>query len=251
MNRLKLLIAGNFLLFLMACQPERPLLVAVAASLGPPMEEITAAFEAQTKIHVDISVAASGVHTAQITNGAPFNLFFSADMKYPQFLYEKGFSREEPIVFVIGELVFWSKDSVGEGDIIRYFSRPDLEKIAIANPEQAPFGRQALDWLTANGWDELLEGHLVYGENISHVNRYIFSGVVDAAFTSRSAMFDPNLKGKGYWLSIGSLAGEGIPHGRVVLKNRHRDINAFNNFLQTPEVAAIWEKYGYSIPARR
>ncbi|MEZ4775439.1 MAG: molybdate ABC transporter substrate-binding protein [Bacteroidia bacterium] len=248
MSRFAYIVGGLCLFFLLSCQPDRPLLVAVAASLSAPMEEIAAAFEAEKNIHVDISVAASGVHAAQISNGAPFNLFFSADMKYPEFLREKGFAQAEPVVFVMGQLVFWSKDSVGERDLIHFFTDPKLEKIAIANPEQAPFGRRALDWLTANGWDELVESHLVYGENVSHVNRYIFSGVVDAAFTSRSAMFDPNLKNTGFWLDI---PGEGIPHGMVILKNRHRDMAAFRDFLRSSRAIEIWEKYGYAVPASR
>lgn len=248
MNRFVYVMGSIGLLLLLSCQPNRPLLVAVAASLAAPMEEITASFEAETQIHVDISVAASGVHTAQISNGAPFDMFFSADMKYPEFLREKGFAQGDPVVFVLGQLVFWSKDSLGEGDLIPFFMNPELGKIAIANPEQAPFGRLALDWLTANGWDELVEGHLVYGENVSHVNRYIFSGVVDAAFTSRSAMFDENLKNTGFWLNI---PGEGIPHGMVFLKNRHRDMAAFRDFLQSPKATEIWAKYGYTVPPSR
>lgn len=234
-------------------QPSQPINVAVAANLLFPMQKIEQLFEHQNQEKINLISASSGVLTAQISNGAPYHLFLSADMKYPQNLYENGKTLTEPRILVSGRLVFWSQQQITESQLVQMLRSEKIKAVAIAQPALAPYGQAARNWLQKEKVFEEIENKLVYGENVGQVNRYIYSGSVDAAFTAVSAMFAEDLKDKGHWLLLG--AGEEdaalLAHGWVVLKeasNQMDKVRQFVEFLSTPAAKAVFQEFGYIVP---
>lgn len=234
-------------------QPSQSINVAVAANLLFPLKKIEQLYEAQYQEKINLISASSGVITAQINNGAPYHLFLSADMKYPQTLYEHGKTLTEPKVLVNGRLVFWSKEEVKENQLVQLLCSDEIKSVAIAKPALAPYGKAAENWLQKEKILDALKDKLVYGENVGQVNRYIYSGSVEAAFTAVSAMFADDLKDKGHWIMLGTEEGDAalLAHGWVILKEASHemdDVNQFIEFLNTPQAKAVFQEFGYIIP---
>ncbi len=227
---------------------QAPISVAVAANLAFPLRKIKQHYENTTGNRINLVVASSGVLTAQISNGAPYALFLSADMKFPKALYQSGKTQGAPQVLVKGRLVFWSKKKVTENQIGAYLAT--VRSVAIAQPKLAPYGQAAKNWLEDNKLYPSLERKLVYGENIGQVNRYIVAETVEGAFTAVSAMFSNELKNKGFWLPLSTPADEAslLTHGMVILKNESADPNQVKEFVQylkSAEAQSIFEEFGY------
>ena len=222
--------------------------VAVAANLALPMQPIKQAFEKQHPgVKIEIISASSGKLTAQIKNKAPFHIFISANMFYPENLHQDGITKNTPQVITYGRLVFWSKSTVNENNINVFLNESDTKTIAIAQPELAPYGANAKNWLMQhNNWKNV-QSKIVYGESIGKVNQYIFSGSVNAAFTAASAMYSKQLKDKGHWQVIKDW--QGIPHGGMVLnyglEHEAKASSDFFKFLFSQEAQKVFEKFGY------
>lgn len=222
--------------------------VATAANLAAATNEVADLFSQETGIKIDVISSASGKLTAQIINGAPFHLFISADMKYPQTVFEKGKAVDKPVELVQGQLIFWSKKQLDSNAIFNYLQN-DLgkNKIAIANPRLAPYGTSAEALLHRKKLWNKLKSNFVYGENIGQVNRLIYAGAVEGAFTAVSAMFATELKDKGFWYTIEE--GDGIPHGVVRLSysttKLSKESKQFYDFLFTEKAQKIYRNYGY------
>jgi len=234
-------------------QPSQPIHVAVAANLLFPMQKIEQLFESQHQQKINLISASSGVLTAQINNGAPYHLFLSADMKYLQTLAENGKTLTEPQVLVRGRLVFWSRQKVTEDQLEQYLKNDPIKSVAMAQPALAPYGQATKNWLKKEKIFEEIENKLVYGENVGQVNRYIYSGAVDAAFTAVSAMFSEELKDKGHWLLLSAEKedAELLAHGWVILKSASNEmdiVRQFVAFLSAPQAKAVFQEFGYMIP---
>ena len=131
--------------------------------------------------------------TAQIKQGAPFDIFVSADMKYPQDLFESSFSKEPPWVYALGKLVLWSKGRKLES-VRSALQDSGVQHIAIANPMTAPYGKAAKEVLVKyHLWDEI-QPKLVFGESISQTNQFIQSGAADFGFTAKSIVMAPQMQ---------------------------------------------------------
>ncbi len=234
-------------------QSSKPINIAVAANLLFPMQQIEQLYEAKYKDNIHLISASSGVLTAQINNGAPYHLFFSADMKYPQQLAKDGKTLTQPKVLVSGKLACWSRQNLTETQLIQFLKSEQTNSIAIAQPSLAPYGQAAKNWLEKAGVLSVIESKLVYGENVGQVNQYIYSDVVDVAFTAISAMFSEELKDKGYWLALDDEKENPalLAHGWVMLKPAAAEMNKVNQFvafLNTPAAKAVFQEFGYIIP---
>lgn len=222
------------------------LTIAVAANLQPPMRQIEARYEKDFQSDITLIVASSGKLTAQIVNGAPYDIFISADMKYPEKIFDEGLAQQPPKVLINGKLYFWTKAqkvaSIEEG-------LAQASSIAVAQPELAPYGYQTKQWMEKTGNWVKWQDKIVYGENVSQVNQYIATATVDAAFTSNSAMHTDPLKGKGSWLEVPDT--EALPQGMVLLRNAEASEQAVNQFLEfiiSPVAQQIFQNFGYEIP---
>lgn len=253
----RLAIISLLAFFLTSCtnntvtpEVDRKITVAVAASLTLPLRDIGTAFEKEHHTKVELSPASSGVLTAQIIHGAPFDVFISANAAYPENLEKEGKTVGSPQIFAMGLLVLWSKKDLQGMPPAKFLS--SAKTLSIANPELAPFGEAAVKWLKKENLYEKIKPKLVYGENISSVNQFIASGAVDVALTSVSAMNSPQLREKGHWTILPSSEIAGIPHVAAVIsqKTSRTDAQQFLEFLSSDAAQAILAQYGYEKPEK-
>ena len=227
--------------------------VAAAADLKFAMEELAKKFENKTGARVDVSYGSSGNFFSQLQNGAPFDLFFSADVAYPTKLVAEGFAEPGTLGdYALGRIVIWmphdsSVDLAKEG--WNALLDPGVRKIAIANPELAPYGRAAVSALKKAGIYEQVKAKLVYGENISQAAQFVQSGNAQAGIIALSLAFSPGMKRGKVW-RIPVEMHPPIEQGAVLLKNaRNRPAaQAFLNFVKSAAGKEVLEQHGFSAP---
>jgi len=225
------------------------LTIATAANMQFAMQDLTRSFTEQTGTDCEIIVSSSGKLTAQIKEGAPYDVFVSADMKFPNELVESGFTRSKTTVYAYGKLIIWSMtDHIDPS--FELLKSEEIRHVAMPNPKTAPYGRAALEALIKNKIYEEIKGKLVFGESVAQTNQFIYSKAAEIGFTAKSIVFSPNMKGKGTWKEIDSDLYAPIAQGIVLLKNRetHRQQSQdFYNFLLSGKGKEILIKFGYSI----
>lgn len=228
--------------------------VAAASDLKFAMQEIAAQFEKQTGHKINVTYGSSGNFFAQIQNGAPFDLFFSADIEYPKKLEGAGLT--EPgthCKYAIGRIVIWVP--VGSSlDLSRGLNAlldPSVAKISIANPKHAPYGRAAVAALQKAGIYDKIEPKLVYGENISQATQFVESGNAQAGIIALSLARAPAMRDKGSQWEIPADAHSPIEQGVVVLKSSPNKTiaRAFLDYFKSAPGRAILESYGFTIPS--
>lgn len=229
---------------------EERLTIAVSANMQYAMEELIDRFESQKKISCELIVGSSGKLTAQIMEGAPFHLFFSADMKYPMEIYNKGLAEGPPQVYAHGYVIFWSLNE--EIELTREGLLDEgVRHIAMANPETAPYGRAAYDVLTGMGIYKEMVPKLVFGESVSQTNQFILSGSAEVGLTARSVVSSSVAEGKGHWQEADPGLYQPIEQGFVHLKKRNREQEnwavEFERFLGSQAAMDILHKFGYGI----
>ena len=226
--------------------------VAVAANVQYAFDDLQAEFKKETGHDVQGSFNSSGKFVAQISNGAPYDVFLSADMEFPEKLYKDGFTTTAPKIYAYGALVLWTTRELDLTQWQTTLSSDKVARIAVANPKTAPYGRETMRVLTALKLDQTLQGKLVFGESISQTNQYIHSGAADLGFTAKSVVISPEMKGKGKWIEIPKTAYQPIAQGAVVLKygkEHHPEIaQQFYDFIYSAKARAIFERYGYILP---
>lgn len=245
-----------FFLFLgSSCTPLHreppPLRIATAANVQFAMDEIVQAFTEQTQIPCEMIIGSSGKLTAQILQGAPYDVFLSANMKYPEELYEAGYAFQAPKVYAHGKLILWALDPNIPLQLDQ-LNAPEIKHIALANPRNAPYGLAAMEVLEASAKFAALEPKLVYGESISQCNQFVLSGGAQIGFTAKAIALSPQLRDRGSWIELADSLYTPIAQGVVVIKPNKRedpnsDAQAFYEFLFSEEVAGMLEEYGYYI----
>ena len=242
-----------FSLFLSSAVGAQTLRIGAASDLQFALPELAAQYEKQTGVKLAITYGSSGNLFAQIQNGAPFDLFLSADNGYPRELAKAGLADAESLtIYVQGHLVIWLPpnsplDLTAQG--FRTMLDPRIQKIAIANPEHAPYGRAAIVAMKEAGLYNQLKSKLVFGENVAQAAQFVQSGSAQAGLIPRSLAFSPAMKsGKRYELSGWHFLP--LWQTAAVLKSStNRDAaKGFLEFLKTPEARVIFEHYGYSAP---
>ncbi len=220
--------------------------IAVAANLFPPINQIKALYEEKFQSSLTLIVASSGKLTAQIMNGAPYDVFISADMKYPEKVYKQGLAQQEPKVLAYGTLYFWSAKSTTTSTEKRLRK---AKTIAIAQPDLAPYGKETRRWLQEHKWWDKIKDKLVYAENVSQVNQYIATETVVAAFTANSAQHVESINQKGSWIEVKDTSP--LPHGMVLLRNSEASeftTNQFLEFIISPVAKKVFQDFGYKLP---
>ena len=231
------------------------LVVAAAADLSSALQELSDGFEKQTGIKVKLSFGASGALTQQIQNGAPFDLFFSADTDYPRQLIAASAADGNTLYqYAVGKLVLWvptdsSLDVEHEG--MQILLDPSVKKISIANPQHAPYGRAAEATLKHYGLYDRVADRLVLGENISQAAQFVESGNAQAGFVALAHAASPAMKGKGKYWEVPAEAYPQLAQGVVVLSHSQHKKEAadFLAYIKTKESGDVLRKYGFTLPA--
>jgi molybdate transport system substrate-binding protein len=223
--------------------------VAVAANLQSVIKVLGQDFKQKTGIEIEPIVGSSGNLTAQIRNGAPYDLFLSADMSFPETLFNEGFSAKKPAVYAQGSLIICSNMDIGFDNWERLLMTERVKKIAVANPTIAPYGKAAKEALIGKGIFNDIQSKIVFGESISQVNTYITTGVVEVGFTTQSLVKDPANKIKLYWKVIDPKTYAPIEQGMVLLKHANNNHNAerFYQYILGPAAKIIFKEYGYQV----
>ena len=221
--------------------------VAVAANLQSIIKVLAQDFNQKTGLTIEPIIGASGNLAAQIKNGAPYDLFLSADMNFPSQLYNEGFSSQKPIVYAKGSLIICSNQDIIIENWGNLLQSGKVVKIAIANPKIAPYGKATEEALTKLDILKNIQPKLVYGESISQVNTYITTGVVDIGFTTQAMVTDQTNKNKLYWKVVDANLYQPIEQGMVVLKSadNNNSVQKFYQYLLSTSAKAIFEQYGY------
>ncbi len=223
--------------------------IAVAANMQFAMEELTRAFTEQTGINCATVISSSGKLTAQIKEGAPFDVFVSANMIYPREVYRQNLAVTPPKVYAYGKLVLWSMkaDLTPTMDLL---GDESVRHIALANPKTAPYGAAALDVLKNQQLLEKLEDKLVYGESIAQTNQFVITQSAEVGFTAMSVVLSPAIKGKGQWTEIPKEAYSPIEQGVVVVKRKdgaQESAVKFYEFLSSETARKILLEFGYAV----
>lgn len=230
------------------------ILIAAAADLKFAMDEISAAFKkGNPEVDMDISYGSSGNFYAQIKQGAPFDLFFSADASYPARLEEEGFvvkGCRKP--YAIGKIVLWvpKKSPLNPQKGFDIVSGNGVRKIAIANPKHAPYGRAAEEAFRYYGVWEKIQGKLVFGENVSQTAQFVQMGAADAGIIALSLAISPNMVNDGnYWIIPEESYGKLEQVCAVLPKGMDKPgVRAFLKFVQEEKGKGILSGYGFVLP---
>jgi molybdate transport system substrate-binding protein len=227
--------------------------VAAASDLTFAFKEVAAQFQIQTGNKVSLIYGSSGNFFAQIQNGAPFDLFFSADVGYPQKLEAAGLTEPGTIYdYASGKLVIWVPKG-SELDLsgsLATLLDPGIRKVAIANPRHAPYGAAAVAAMRHAGVYDKIRSKLVLGENISQTAQFVQSGNADVGLLALSIALAPAMKNSGRYVEIPPADYPPLIQAGVILKSSHNKQLAtqFLNFLKEPGTVALMEQYGFSIP---
>ncbi len=234
--------------------PDHEITVAAAADLSSALQEVAANFEKQSGIAVKLSFAASGALTQQIQNGAPFDIFFSADMDYPKQLIAGGQADGATLYrYAVGRLVLWvPKDSALDLDHrgMDVLLDPSVKKISIANPQHAPYGRAAVAALKYYALYEKVGSRLILGENISQAAQFVESGNAQIGFVALAHVVAPAMQGKGKYWVVPAEAYPPLNQGVVLISaSKHRqEADAFLEYVKSAEAAVVLKRYGFSLP---
>lgn len=250
-NGLKIILVLFLLLNVSLSVVAQTIRVAVAADAQFVAQALKKSFEKKNHVNIEIIIGSSGKLTAQIEQGAPYDIFLSADMKYPETLYKNGNTIGKPRIYALGELVLWTIKKINMDNGFRFLKQPSIKTIAIANPAIAPYGVAAIESLTKAGIFNAVKSKIVYGESIAQVNQYLLSGVADVAFTAKSVVESPGLKNKGTWIELQQKGYHPIAQGVVILKhaklNHFKAATDFYSFLFSPAGKTIFRSFGYHI----
>lgn len=255
---LRLITCLISLLLLVACErgsaraEPAKLAVAAAASLKQPLTELIAAYvKRHPGVQVEPTYGASGTLFAQISQKAPFDVFLSADVEYPQKLIQSGAAVNESVsVFAIGRLSLWVSRESG----LKVASLDDLKgsgvkRIAIANPRTAPYGRAAESALRNAGVLDAVRERLAIGESVEQAVGFVKSGAAEVAILPRSVAARPPLSDLGTSVEIPDEGFDSILHGAVVVSHAAapKEARAFIDFVMSPEGQAVLKQYGLSM----
>ena len=247
-----LLLAGAVLLS-GAAQAEK-ITVAAAADLKFAMDEIAVAFKkANPTDAVEIIYGSSGKFHTQIRQGAPYDLFFSADIDFPRELAKAGFAASPVVPYAVGRIVLWSPTVDASKLTLDDLADPKFTRIAIANPRHAPYGKRAEEALLVRGLWEKVEAKLVYGENIAHTAQFVQTGNAEVGIIALSLAMSPELASKGGYYLIPDKLHQPLEQGFIITKRAEGNglARRFAEAMSSPAVRSIMTRYGFVLPGER
>jgi molybdate transport system substrate-binding protein len=219
--------------------------IAAAADMKYALDDIAKLYmKRNPDTKVNTMFGSSGKAFTQISNGAPYDIYYSADIDYPNKLKTAGKVVGDVKAYAIGRIVLWS-NTIDTTQGMNVLLSPNVKKIAIANPEHAPYGRAALAALKSYGLYEKIKTKLIYGENINQTAQYVQTQAADIAILALSIASNPTLRETPAYL-IPKNSHPELVQGYVLVKN-NPDAKAFISFFETKEANDILKKYGFIV----
>lgn len=228
--------------------------VAAASDLQFAVEEIAAAFNAETGMEVRLSMGSTGNFARQIREGAPFQIFMAADEKFIEELHRDGFTRDAGDLYAVGRIVMMvphgSSLEVDGGldTLASALEAGGITRFAIANPEHAPYGMRAKEALIHKGLWDSLQSYLVLGENVSQAAQFALSGNAEGGIIAYSLALAPDVAGKGSYELIPAEWHQPLRQRMALLNNAGPVAEAFYEYINGPAAREIMERYGFVLP---
>jgi molybdate transport system substrate-binding protein len=251
-RRFALILAAVSCLFHLCAAQE--ISVAAAADLQFAMQDIAARFEKQTGKTVKPIYGSSGNFLQQIQNGAPFDVFFSANLDYPKKLEAAGLIEPGSYYeYARGKIVIWvpndSKLDLKSG--LKALLDPSVKKIAVANPQHAPYGQAAVAAMRRENIYDKVKDKFVLGESISQTASFVVSGAADVGIVALALALSPNMKEKGRYVEIPESDYPPIQQACVVLRSsKNKELaQQFVQYVKTPAIPELLRSYGFAVPA--
>ncbi|MDA8328489.1 MAG: molybdate ABC transporter substrate-binding protein [Betaproteobacteria bacterium] len=251
MKFIRLLLLGCALLFSLAVHAET-MTIAAAADLKFAMDDLIHNFKStHPNDEIKVVYGSSGNFTTQITQGAPYDVFFSADIGFPRKLAQMKMTASPVIPYAMGRIVLWSATRNASKMSLSSLTDPSITRIAIANPKHAPYGQRAEEALRSAGlWDKV-EPKLVYGENIAQTAQFVQTGNAQVGIIALSLAVNPQLASQGgYWLIPDSLHS---PMEQAYVITSHGAENPlahqFVAYMNSTPARAIMTQYGFVLPS--
>ncbi|MFT3751958.1 MAG: molybdate ABC transporter substrate-binding protein [Paludibacter sp.] len=225
--------------------------VAAAANLRYVLEEIKTNYvKKYPKAKVNLTFGASGTLVQQISNGASFDFFMAADNEFPVKLKDKGLTTGPISTYAFGKLAIYSTSLPVDKKGLEVLKDAFIKKIAIANPETAPYGERSIELLKAMKLYDGLKSKIVIAENISAAAQYAFTGNTEIGFVALSLALAPEMDGKGNYFIVPATKYKPIEQTCVLIKTQTLNTEAarFRKYMLSPETKLVWEKWGYKTP---
>lgn len=225
--------------------------IAAAADLKFALEEIKTAYTvANPDDKVNLTFGSSGKLSTQIEQGAPFDIFFSADIQYPKKLKENGQAASEVDPYALGRIVLWSNTHDATKLTLEDLKDEKFKHIAIADPAHAPYGKRAQEALEASKLWDAVKPKLVYGENIAQTAQFVESGNADIGIIALSLAKNPQLSKEGGYYLIDDKLHEPLEQAFVITAHGKDNAAAkrFADYMHQPEARAVMVKYGFVLP---
>lgn len=227
------------------------IVIAAAADLKFAMEELVADFRRSNETdEIETVFGSSGKFYAQIREGAPYDLYFSADISYPRRLADENLAASPVVTYAFGRIVLWSSTRDASRLTLESLSDSAIARIAIANPKHAPYGKRAEEALRATAqWDKV-EPKLVYGENVAQTAQFVETGNADIGIIALSLALSPPLAGQGPYGLIREDLHEPLEQGYMVTQRAADNPVAwrFAEYVKSRPARAILERYGFTLP---
>lgn len=233
---------------------QRPPAIAAAADLNAALTEIAGTFQRETGQRVDLVFGSSGTLTRQILDGAPFEMFLSADEAFVDTLAKAGRTRDGGALYAVGRIVLFAPagsplDPAGGLDALaRLLDAGQVRRFAIANPEHAPYGRAAEAALKKHGLWSAVQPHLVLGENVAQAAQFATTGNAVGGIVAYSLVLTPAVGSRGRYALIPDTDHMPLRQRMVVLKRAGPVAARFYDYLQQPAARAVLERYGFGLP---
>jgi len=240
-----LLVAGQ------TAHAEEKLTIAAAADLKFALDEVVVLFKStHPAAQIETIYGSSGKFSTQIRQGAPYDLYFSADIAYPRALIADGLGASGVQTYGAGRIVLWSSSRDASQMTLADLADPAIHKIAIANPEHAPYGKRAEEALKAAGVWEKTQPKLVYGENIAQTAQYVQSGNAQVGIIALSLALGPELSRQGSYALIPDKLHQPLEQGFIVTRRGadNQLAQEFARFMTGKEARAIMTRYGFVLP---
>ena len=229
-----------------------PLAIAAAADLRGSLEELAETFQkVNPAVRIQVSYGASGGLAAQIEQGAPFDLFLSADLGYPERLVQAGLTTQEGVSrYATGELILWVRKELARKEGLQVLTNPAIKRIALANPRLAPYGRAGEEALKKSGLYGAVQARLIFAENVTQAAQYLSTGAAEAGLISRSQARQQTLRETGWVWPVPQEFYTPLQQGAVVLARTTypNEARAFLAYLLGPSGQAILARNGFGKP---